>query len=141
MSDEQNNKWTSVGIVLIIGIAVLYMIFKYLGNYLGYISILTGISYFAYNFYKKNLTKETYIYVAIIFAVGLISFGLNSFFNYSHCDCSEIVMDKLMGEPNFNEYEECLDKWNDEVKDYKSDNKGVYIDPINYFRERCNDGK
>lgn len=141
MSEEQNSKWTSLGIVLIIGITILYFLFKYLGNFLGYILILTGIIYFAYNFFKKNLIKETYIYGAIIFVLGLTSFGLNSFLNYSHCDCYEISMDRYMGEDNFNEYDECLDKWDDEVQDYKTDNKGVYLDPLNYFSERCNDEK
>jgi hypothetical protein len=125
--------------VLVIGISVLYLIFKYFGSYLGYISILTGISFIAYNFYKKNLTKQTLIYGSIIFAVGIFSFMLNSFFNYSHCECYDILMAKynINEDYDYDAADECYDKWDDEVMDYESDNKGVYVDPIGYFHERC----
>jgi hypothetical protein len=149
MSDSKDNKGTNTLIAIIIGIGVIYFIFKYLGIWLGYGLLAIGILHIPYNYFIKNFTKQTLINSSIFIGLALFSFSLNYFMNYSDCECNNIMRGELShsifgkGEVDRRGYDECLEKWHNEAieADYKSNNKGVYIDPVQYFDERCDDNK
>jgi hypothetical protein len=147
MTKEKDNNVNGIIIAVVILLAVVYYTFKYLGDWLGYILMIIGISYIIYNYFKKNLTKITYRIGFIFIGLSLISFTLSYFLNYSDCECYKVYIGEMnssifgKGEVDRRGYDECLEKWHDEVieGDYKSDNKAVYTDPVQYFGEKCDD--
>ena len=147
MGEQKDNNYTGVVIAILIVVGALYCLFKYLGSFLGYASILTGISYIIYSLVKKNFTKQTWIYSSIIFGVGLLSFTLNASFNYSHCECHDILMAEYNIYKDFDRgaAADCIEKWNDEAEDYRAylrknnrkNELGNTVHYSNYFSLRC----
>jgi hypothetical protein len=147
MSNNENNEGKNkiIGAVLI-GLVVVYFIFKYLGDWLGYGLLLIAVLHIPYNYFIKNFTKQTMINSGICFGLAMFSFTLSYFFNYSDCGCYKLylkssVAQRGVDEINWDGIEECEAKWNKEVikGDYQSTNKAVYSDPIQYFGEKCDD--
>ena len=148
MSENKDSKGTNTLIAIIIGIAVIYYIFKYLGIWLGYGLLAIGILHIPYNYFIKNFTKQTLINSSIFIGLAIFSFSLNYYMNYSDCDCYEAYYNSLTAERGVDDIDydgikECREKWKKEVIEgnYKSNNNGVYSDPIQYFEEKCDNKK
>ena len=148
MSDKEENSGTNALIGIIVGLAVVYFAVKYLGIWIGYIMLILGLSHLIYDFFKKKFTKLTILNASVFFGLAISSFAFNYFINYSDCDCYEAYYESLTAERGVDDIDydvikECREKWKKEVFEgnYKSNNNGVYTDPIQYFEEKCDDKK
>lgn len=104
MSANDNNNYTTLFIVGALILAGLYYFLKFLGVYVSYLIILSGVIYFIYNSSKKKNVvswwdpkekskfKSNLVNSSIVIGFGLLVFGTTKlFFPFTACECAKLI--------------------------------------------------